>query len=166
MDIKSLIPFGRPTSVARGAEMDPFTAMRREMDRVFEDFTRDWSLPGPYAGAGGFLSPKVDVAETEKGLEITAELPGIDEKDIDLDLSDGVLTLKAEHKAEKEEKDEKRQYHLVERSYGTFMRRFALPFEPDAEKISASFDKGVLKVDVPRSPEAEPKGKKIAVNGH
>ncbi|WP_026381087.1 Hsp20/alpha crystallin family protein [Afifella pfennigii] len=165
MDIQSLVPFARSTSLGRGGEADPFTAMRREMDRMFEDFTRDWSLPAAFAPTSGMLTPKVNVVETEKGMEITADLPGIDEKDIDLDLTEGVLTLKAERKVEKEEKDEKRQYHLVERSYGTFLRRFALPFEPDADKVTASFDKGVLKVTVPRSPEAEVKGKKIAVNG-
>ncbi|MCF1502971.1 Hsp20/alpha crystallin family protein [Afifella sp. H1R] len=165
MDFRSMIPFGRQTALTRGPETDPFLAMRREMDRLFDDFTRDWSAPANPA-AGGFLSPKVDVAETETGLELTAELPGIDEKDIELDLTDGVLTLKAENKVEREEKDEKKQYHLVERSYGTFMRRFALPFEPKADEVTASFDKGVLKVTVPRAKELEAKGRKITVNGH
>ena len=163
MDMKSLMPFGRSSSLGRsGGEDDPFTAMRREMDRLFDSFSRDWSAPSV---AGSFLSPKVDVAETDKGLEISAELPGIDQKEISLDLADGVLTIKAEHKEEKEKKDEKRHYHLVERSHGSYMRRFAIPFEPDADKVQADFDKGVLHITVPRSKAAEKQVKKIKING-
>lgn len=163
MDFKSLIPFGRSTGLARGdGDFDPFLSLRREMDRMFDDFSRGWSLPSP-ASSNGFLSPRVDVAETDKGLEVTAELPGIDQKDIELDIADNVLTLKAERATEKEEKDEKKHYHLVERSHGSYMRRFALPFEADPDKVEASFDKGVLKVFVPRSPEAEKHVKKIAI---
>ena len=163
MDMKSMMPFGRSVSPARsGGEADPFAMMRREMDRMFESFSRDWGMP---AVAGGFASPKVDVAETDKGLEISAELPGIDQRDIQLDLADGILTIKAEHKEEKEEKDEKKHYHLVERSQGTYLRRFAIPFEPEADKVDASFANGVLKVMVPRSKAAEKKVKKIKING-
>jgi len=162
MSLKSLLPFGRTTGVTRAGADDPFTAMRREMDRLFEDFSHSTGLPAGFGGAG-MLSPKVNVAETDKGLEITAELPGIDEKDIDVDLDDGILTLKAEHKEEKEEKNEKKQYHLVERSYGTYMRRFALPFEPDEDKIEAKFDKGVLNIAIPRSAESAKQARKIAV---
>jgi HSP20 family protein len=163
MAFRSLMPFGRSTGLSRsGSDRDPFTSLRHEMDRMFEDFTRDWNLPGSL-GSGGFLSPKVNVAETERGLELTAELPGVDEKDIDLNLSNGVLTLKAEHGAEKEEKDEKKQFHVVERSYGTFLRRFALPFEADNDRIEASFEKGVLKVMVPRSPAAAQQSRRIEI---
>ncbi len=164
MDMKSLMPFGRSWSPARGGgEDDPFTAMRREMDRLFEGFSRDWSMPATMAGS--FLSPRVDVAETETGLEISAELPGIDQQEISLDLADGVLTIKAEHKEEKERKDEKKQYHLVERSHGSYLRRFVIPFEPDADKVSAQFAKGVLHITVPRSKAAEKQVKKIKING-
>jgi len=162
MNTKSMMPFGRSSSVARGGgDTDPFSMMRREMERLFDTFSGDWPAPV----AGGFLSPKVDVAETEKGLEISAELPGIAQKDITLDLADGILTLKAEHEEKKEEKDEKKRYHLVERSHGSFMRRFAIPFEPEADKVSASFDKGVLHITVPRSKAAEKQVKKIKING-
>lgn len=162
MDFKSLMPFTRSTTPMHSGETDPLTSLRREIDRMFEDFGRGWNLPSAFT-SNGFLSPKVDVAETDKGLEVTAELPGVDPKDIALDLTDDVLTLKAEHKAEKEEKDDKKHYHLVERSHGTFLRRFALPFEADADKVEASFDKGVLNVVVPRSPAAEKQVKKIAI---
>ncbi|GFM27997.1 heat shock protein Hsp20 [Novosphingobium sp. PY1] len=114
-------------------------------------------------GKSGFLVPKVDVAETEAGLELTAELPGFDEKDVSLDIEDGVMTIRAEHKDEREEKDEKKHYHLVERTQGTFLRRLALPFEADADKASAHLDKGLLKVSVPRLATAEKKPKSIPV---
>ncbi len=162
MNLRSLVPFARSGALAP-TDYDPFTALRREMDRMFDGFGRDMRLP--VLNDAAFLSPKVNVAETDKGLELTAELPGIDEKDIELDLADGVLTLKAEHKTEKEEKDEKKQYHLVERSYGTYLRRFALPFEADENKVEAKFEKGVLHVTVPKAAAAEKKAKKIAVKG-
>ncbi|MGE0418343.1 MAG: Hsp20/alpha crystallin family protein [Acetobacteraceae bacterium] len=161
MDVRSLMPFGRGSIFSRSG--DPFQALRREMDRLFDDFTRGG--PPSLAADDGFLSPKVNVAETETGLEVTAELPGIDQKDISLDLSNGVLTLKAERKEEKEEKDEKKQYHLVERSYGTYLRRFSLPFEADSDKVAASFDKGVLKVVIPRSAKAAAEVRKIEIKG-
>ena len=165
MDFKSLVPFSRTGGLSRaGADADPFTAMRREMDRLFDGFTRDWSAPATLS-RGGFLTPRVNVSETEKGLEMTAELPGIDQKDISLDIADNVLTLKAEQSSEKEEKDDKRQYHLIERSEGTYMRRFALPFEADEAKVEATFDKGVLKVLVPRSADAERPSRKIEIKG-
>lgn len=164
MDVKSLMPFGRSMAPARsGGEDDPFSLMRREMDRLLESFSRDWSTPATMPG--GFLSPKVDVAETDKGLEIAAELPGIDQKEIALDLADGVLTIKAEHKEEKEEKDEQKHYHLVERSHGSYLRRFAIPFEPNVDKVEAHFDKGILHITVPRSKAAEKQVKKIKING-
>ena len=150
MDFRSLMPFAR-TPLIRPGEGDPFTSLRREMERLFEDFSR--GTPGQAGPMGqGFLSPRVNVAETEKGLELTAR---VDQKDIDLDLTDNLLTLKARHRQEKEEKDEKRQFHLVERSTGTFMRQLQLPFEADDQNVEASFQNGVLKVFVPRRAEPE-----------
>ena len=150
MDKKSLMPFGRGSAPSRSHE-DPFLSLRREMDQLFDSFTRGWGLPT--LASESVLSPRVDIAETETGLEMTAELPGIDPKEIDLELDDDVLTLKAEHKVDHEEKDDKRHYRLTERTSGTYMRSFALPFTPDRDKITAEFDKGVLKVTVPRSPD-------------
>jgi HSP20 family protein len=134
------------------------------MDRMLEDFGR--GFPQSVAGGArerGFLSPKVDVAETEAGLELTAELPGFDEKDVSLEIHDGILTIKAEHKEEREEKDDKKHYHLVERSQGTFLRRLALPFEADAAKAAANLEKGLLKVVVPRLESEAQKPKTIPV---
>src|SRR5262249_21709255 len=116
--IRSLVPFGRGSLMR---DYDPFTGFRHEMDRMLEDFGR--GLPAAVIrGNDEFLLPKVDVAETDAGLELTAELPGFDEKDVSLDIHEGVLTIKAEHNEEREDKDEKKRYHLVERSKGTFLR--------------------------------------------
>lgn len=146
----------------RVADADPFNAMRREMESLFDDLSGGWdTLPA----RSDTLTPMVNVAETSKGLEISAELPGVDQKDIELDLSDGILTLKAERHAEKDERDEKKHYHIVERSHGTLLRRFALPFEVDADKVEANFDSGVLKVFVPRQQPAEKEKAKIAIKG-
>ncbi len=96
-------------------------------------------------------------------LLLTAELPGIDRKDIDISVDDGVLTLRGEKIEEKKEADEEKKYHLFERNYGTFQRSFTLPTGVDPNKISAEFDKGVLKVHLPKTAEAKVKGRKIEV---
>jgi len=162
MDKKTLMPFGRGSAPSRSYE-DMFMPLRREMDQLFDSFTRGWGLP-TLASGESFLSPRVDIAETETGLEMTAELPGIDPKAIELELDDDVLTLKAERKSDHEEKDDKRHYHLTERSIGTYMRSFTLPFTPDRDKITADFDKGVLKVTVPRSPDQPKATKRIEIH--
>jgi HSP20 family protein len=159
--IRSLVPFGRGSLIR---DYDPFTGFRQEMDRMLEDFGR--GLPaGSARGSDEFLLPKVDVAETDAGLELTAELPGFDDRDVSLDIHEGVLTIKAEHREEREEKDEKKRYHLVERSKGTFLRRFALPFEADASKAAAHLDKGLLRVSVPRLASGDRKPTTIPVGG-
>ena len=140
---------------------EPFGSLRREMERVFEDFSRDFGW-GPPATAGMAAAPRIDVSETDTELKIEAELPGIDEKDVEVVLSDGRLTIKGEKKQEKEEK--KKDYHLVERSYGSFARSIALPFEADPDQVKASFAKGVLTVTVPKPPEVKAKEKKIQIS--
>lgn len=139
---------------------DPFTSMRRDVERLFEDFSRGlgWSPP---ALAQTGTAPRIDISETETELNIEAELPGVEENDVELILSDGRLTIKGEKKHEKEEK--KKDYHLVERSYGSFARTLSLPFDVDPEQIKASFDKGVLKVTVPKPAEIKAKEKRIPI---
>ena len=159
---------GEPTAQQSGkGEMspsrdfwDPFTSMRRDMERLFEDFSRGlgWNTP---ASARMGTAPRIDVSETETELNIEAELPGVDEKDVELILSDGRLTIKGEKKHEKEEK--KKDYHLVERSYGSFARTLGLPFDVDPEQVKASFDKGVLRVTVPKPAEVKSKEKRIPI---
>jgi HSP20 family protein len=144
-----------------GGELwEPFGSLRREMERLFEDFSRDFGWGAP-ATTGMALAPRVDVSETESELKIEAELPGIDEKEVEVVLSQGRLTIKSEKKQEKEEK--KKDYHLVERSYGSFTRSIPLPFEAAADQIKASFAKGVRTVTVPKPPEVKAKERKIAI---
>lgn len=141
----------------------PFRSLQREVNRVFRDFFDEASLPetGFASAFTGGIAPKMDIAETEKAFEVTAELPGIDEKDVDISVSDGVLTIKGEKKAEKEEKD--KNYHRIERSYGSFQRSLALPPTVNEDAIEASFKNGVLKIVLPKTAKAVEKAKKIQV---
>jgi HSP20 family protein len=109
------------------------------------------------------LSPKIDVAETKDAIEVTAELPGVDEKDLDLTLADGVLTVRGEKKSAREEQDKDKNWHVVERSYGSFSRTIPLPFDPDPAKVEAKFDKGVLHIHVPKPAEVAKKQQKIEI---
>ncbi len=148
---------------ARGG-VDPFTLMQREMENMLENFTRALQ-PVEGAAETGFFSPVVEAKEDDKGLTIEVDLPGVDPEDVSVELSEGVLTIKAERKMVKDIDEEEKngvKYHIAERAYGTFLRRLSLPWEADEDKIEASFDKGVLKVFVPRK-EEEKKTKKIAV---
>lgn len=150
MNLKSLIPIGNDRSLARNDNV--FTALRREMDRLFEDYTR--GLPAFGAGKDPVL-PSMDVSETDKEIEITAELPGLEEKDVQINLADNVLTIRGEKSAEKEQKD--KNYRLVERSYGSFQRSLELPDGIDADAIKANIAKGVLKVTIPKPAPAQVK---------
>lgn len=156
MDFKSLMPFGRTP-----ADGDTtFGAMQREINRMFDDVWRGHNLPAAFGGVG-YLAPKVDIKETDTGLEVSAELPGVDEKDISVELLDTALTIKGEKKLEKDEK--KDNFHVMERSYGMFQRVIPLPFAPQSDAVKAEFGKGVLKVSLVRPPEAAAKTQKIAV---
>ena len=140
---------------------EPFASLRRDMERVFEDFSRDFGW-GPPATAGMAVTPRADVSETDSEIKIEAEMPGVEEKDVEVVLSDGRLTITGEKKHEKEEK--KKDYHLVERSYGSFARSIGLPFAADPDQVKASFAKGVLTVTLPKPPEVKAKEKKIQIS--
>jgi HSP20 family protein len=150
----------------------PFENLRQEIDRLFDDFgVSAWRSPfrrsvfdlAPFWSreAVSAAAPAVDIAETEKAYEIAAELPGMDEKNIEVKFADGVLTIKGEKQEQKEEK--KKDYYLSERSYGAFQRSFQVPDGIDADKIDASFKNGVLTVTMPKSVEAQKAAKKITV---
>ena len=151
MNLRSLMPIGRDRNVARSD--NAFMSLQREIDRLFDDFTRGFSAFS--TGGAAELLPNLDVTETDKQIEITAELPGIEEKDVQVNLADNVLTIRGEKKAEKEEKD--KTYRLVERSYGSFVRSLELPEGVNADAIKASIDKGLLKVTVPKPAPAQVK---------
>ena len=148
MNLKSLIPVRRERTNL--SDVGPFSALHREVDRLFEDFTRGFPSLGKFD-----LVPSTDVTETEKEIEITAELPGLEEKDVEINYADGVLTIRGEKKAEKEEKNKTR--HVIERSYGSFSRTLDLPAGVDPNKIKASINKGVLKVVVEKPAAKEVK---------
>jgi HSP20 family protein len=151
----------------------PFENLRREVDRLFDDFQLGGSLRSPFGRSvfdvepfwRGEISwakaPAVDVVDKDTAYEITAELPGLEEKNIDVKFADGVLSIKGEKSEEKEDKGKDR--YLSERRYGSFQRAFRLPDGVDADKIAASFKNGVLTVTVPKTPEAARSEKKIPI---
>ncbi|POR47113.1 Hsp20/alpha crystallin family protein [Bosea psychrotolerans] len=150
----------------------PFESLRHEVDRLFESFGRDlWRSPfgrslfdiEPFGRRELKLAsaPAVDIVEKDNAYEVTAELPGMDEKNIEVKLDNGGLTIRGEKQEEKEEK--RKGYHLHERSFGSFERFFAVPEGVDADKIEASFRKGLLTVTLPKKPEAQKPAKKIDV---
>src|ERR1043165_4506706 len=153
MKLTSLLPLGRDRSVAR--QESPFLSLQREVDRLFDDFSRGFpALPTLSSGAVE-LMPSMDVTETDKEIEITAELPGLEEKDVQINLADNLLTIRGEKKAEKEQKE--KDYRLVERSYGSFARTLELPEGVNPDAVKATIDKGVLKVTVPKPAPAQVK---------
>ena len=143
-----------------GRDDDPFGSLFREVQKTFEDFSRR----SPLAGIGSdMLAPRIDIAESKDAIDLTAELPGVDEKDVDVTLADGVLTIRGEKKAERDEKDKDKNWHVVERSYGSFSRVISLPFDPDSAKVEAKFEKGVLHIHLPKPAEVAKKQQKIEV---
>jgi HSP20 family protein len=133
----------------------------REIEKTFDDFSRRSPLAGYFGD--GTAAPKIDVSEGKDGIEVTAELPGVEEKDIDVTLSKDVLTIRGEKKSERDEADKNKNWHLVERRYGLFSRSVTLPYQPDSDQVEAKFEKGVLRVRLPRPAEMAKKEKKIAI---
>ena len=129
-----------PSLWTRSAGIDPFRAMQRQMDEMFRNFGNDQSLDV------GASSPPLNVAETADRIEVTAELPGMDEKDIKVSVDGNRLVISGEKKTETDNKD--KEWHVVERSWGAFHRSVALPFEPAVDAITAHYDKGVLHLRV------------------
>jgi len=149
---------------------DPFAEMRAEMDRVFDSFLGRGFFGGSGLGLprlsrteapATLTEPDVDIRENDKELVIEADMPGMEEKDIQVNLREGILTLKGEKKSQREEK--KDTYHLMERSYGSFERSFRLPETVNEEGIKAAFDKGVLRIALPKRPEAVKAERKIPI---
>ena len=153
MASRFLIPLGGRGLLGR----DPFLNLHREVNRLFDDSLRTMREGSSERFA---LTPKVDVFQTDNGWEISAELPGVDQKDIDLRLDGDVLTISGEKRDER--KDDKDR--LVERSYGSFSRSFQLPFTPDPDKVTADCDRGVLTIKLPKGAEQD-RSKRIAIGG-
>lgn len=156
----------KPTPpVNRGFRL-PFDSLRMEIDRLFDDFVpSNWRslsrLGRPGDGDNWAISPAVDVVENDDAFEITAEVPGLDEKNIEVKLSNGMLSIRGEKSEEKEQKE--KSYHLSERHYGSFQRSFQLPEVVDADKVKASFANGVLKIALPKNANAKKSDRKIEI---
>jgi HSP20 family protein len=161
-----------PASAAMQA-WRPFETLRREVDRLFDDFTLNpFRLPlrrpafdlEPFWQAESWVAmPAIDLVERDNAFEMSAELPGLDEKNLEVNLANGILTIKGQKEDDKVEK--KADFHLRERRFGSFARSVRVPDTVDADKIEASFKKGVLTVTLPKKPEAQKPVKKIEVKG-
>ena len=162
-----------PPSAAFMQAWRPFDTLRREVDRLFEDFTvNPFRLPlrRPAFGLEPFwqpdswvAQPAIDLVERDNAFELTAEMPGLDERNISVDVANCALTVKGHKEEDKVEKKE--DFHLRERRFGSFARSVRVPETVDADKIEASFKNGVLKVTLPKKPEAQKPVKKIEVKG-
>lgn len=141
------------------AQDNPFTALHREIDRVFTDFSRGFPFVGRTLTSR--LSPSMDVKDAGPALEVTLELPGMSDKDFEVTITENRLTVSGEKKAENKRQED--DYRVMERSYGKFLRSVSLPFEPDPNTVEANFEKGVLTLTLPKPPEQAKKVKKIAV---
>lgn len=151
MPLRDLIR-SRRTVPARREEMHPFLSLQREINRLMEDFFGEIEPAGISDPWFRTFSPRVDVKETEKEIKVSAELPGLDEKDIEVLMSNDTLTIKGEKKEEKEEKEE--SYHRMERRFGSFSRVIPLPEGIDTEKVQANFEKGILRISLPKTEKA------------
>jgi HSP20 family protein len=163
MSMRDLIPWNRggdrnqTPSVFHDSEESPFLALHREMNRLFDDAFRSFDSPALFGRMSNW--PSLEVSETDKEVRVSAELPGMDEKDVEVLLEDNGLTIRGEKRSEVEDKDR----HFSERFYGRFERRIPLGFEVDEGKVNAQFKNGVLTVAVPKSPEAQRKTKRIRI---
>ena len=167
MSVRDLIPWGRddgnrpPTIFGDG---DPFLSLHREVNRLFDDVLRGFDSRLPALGrfsSPGSGWPSVEISDGEKEIRVTAEVPGLEEKDIEVLLEDGVLTLKGEKRSETEDKDRR----FSERFYGRFERRIPLGLEIEEDKVSADFRNGVLTVTLPKTERARARARRIAING-
>lgn len=159
MPITDLIPWRKKQPVRQEEERSlqsaehPLLTLQQEMNRLFDDFFGSRALE-PFGALGegwDAFSPQVDVVETDQEIRVSAELPGMDDEDIEVSLSRDVLTISGEKKQEKQEKG--RDYYRAERSYGSFRRSVPLPAEVNADKVDAVFSKGVLTITLPKTAE-------------
>lgn len=159
----SLIPWRREReNMPERREEYPLMTLRQEMDRLFDDFLTGWGWRTPATLAEGWqkFTPQLDISEVNDHIKITAELPGLDAEDVDVNLTDDVLTISGEKKKEKEEEGE--NYYRTERMYGAFQRSIRLPSEIKSDDVDAVFEKGILTITLPK-PEEKQTRKQIEV---
>lgn len=162
MALENFNPMKRKGQLATRREPDnPFFALQHKMNRMFDDFLGEpFDLFGT-SGGGNMFMPQMNVSETEKEIIVTADVPGVEEKDLDISITKNELTIKGEKKSETEEKN--KDFYRIERSYGTFSRTVMLPQGIDESKVNAELKKGVLKLTIPKSAEAVSERKKIQI---
>jgi HSP20 family protein len=163
MAFGSLIPWREKADVPARQEdrLDPFLSLRRELDRMFDDFFEGAFLRFPAFGSTGIVSPTIDVEDNEKELVVSAELPGLDSNDFEVTMAGDVLTIKGEKKDQREGK--KGGAHYVERRFGSFSRSVRLPFEAGDQKVDATYDKGVLTIRVQKPAELAKAARRIEI---
>lgn len=165
MAIKDLIPWnwGKREAPMRRETADPLSALQSNIDRAFETFWRAFDLPISSTGRAGFPSATlpIDVRETDRELEVTAELPGMDENDVEISVAEGILTIRGKKEAERASEEE--GYFLRERSFGTVDRVISLPEGLDLDSAKATFNNGVLTIKIPKTAEAQAAIKRIPV---
>jgi HSP20 family protein len=154
---------------------DEMLRMQEEMDRMMEGFFGEPGLDEKrapaigYSGESGvpalanFAKPLTDIVEDEKSIKASIDLPGVDKKDIEINVTDNIVEVKVEKKAEKKQEDKKKGVYRMERRYAGFYRCFGLPEYADTSKMQAEYKNGVLELDIPKKPEAARKARKIAV---
>jgi HSP20 family protein len=151
-----LAPFGASRTPARWG--DPFVDLQREVNRVFDDVFRGFGMAPSGEDGSVMAAPRIDIDETDQAIEISAELPGVKQEEVEVSLDDDVLTIRGEKRCER--KDER--VCVSERFYGTFQRAVQLPFAPNPDQVQAQFDNGVLKITLPKQEQAQ-KTRKIHV---
>lgn len=163
MQIRDLVPWSnnKGNEIAKQDEDNPVFSLQRDVNRIFEYFWKRFDQPIGAIGRGDSGGPRTDVAETDSAVEVSVELPGLEREEVDISLTESALTIKGEKKSEREEN--RKGYHLSERSYGSFYRSIPLPSGIDTDKASADFKNGVLMVTLPKTQEALSNVKKIEV---
>lgn len=169
MTIKDLVPTfkrGRNRMPERRRERDPFLELQHEMNRLFDDFFGDFGLAPRHewdeSGVNlAAFTPRVDVSESDKEVKISAELPGMDEKDIAVEMDDKTVTIHGERKGEHEEEDQ--SWYRREQSYGSFQRVVPLPADVNGEEAKAKFKKGLLTIVLPKREQAQPNRRSVTI---
>jgi len=168
MPIRDLVPWkrgGSNAAIRRPEGRDAILDLRRQMDRLFDDFFDRPQNLGFLSEEGRLMqnfAPQIDVTETKKAIMISAELPGMEPDDVEISIDSNVLILSGEKKAEIEDKGE--HHYRLERSFGSFQRSIPLPADVEENKISAKMKNGVLKVNLPKSKESQQTEKRISIN--
>jgi len=164
MATRNLMPWSRGERRPAATDFDdPFEALHARMDQLLESFRRDFDFPS-LASWEALAAPNVDVSETDDAVQVSAELPGMDAKSVELSFQGNSLVIKGEKKEEKETKE--KDFHVRERRFGSFHRMVPLPVGVDIDKAKAEYDKGVLQVIIPKTAEAKHERRKIEIKAH